>query len=166
MESVSYTHLKKVLMAEEAERKKAIWDALEVGSVVKGVVRRLADFGAFVDIGGVDGLVHVTDLSWGRVQHPSDVVKVGDEIDVKILNVDPARERISLSYKQTRPRPWTVAGEKYPDVYKRQARSSRMGMGRSNRGSVTPEPLPEIPAAAAGRACMRGASNRPSSCGA
>ena len=105
---------KKVLLAEEAERKKAIWDALEVGSVVKGVVRRLADFGAFVDIGGVDGLVHVTDLSWGRVQHPSDVVKVGDEIDVKILNVDPARERISLSYKQTRPRPWTVAGEKYP----------------------------------------------------
>ena len=61
---------KKVLLAEEAERKKAIWDALEVGSVVKGVVRRLADFGAFVDIGGVDGLVHVTDLSWGRVQHP------------------------------------------------------------------------------------------------
>lgn len=105
---------KKVLMAEEAEKKKAIWDALEVGSVVKGIVRRLADFGAFVDIGGVDGLVHVTDLSWGRVQHPSDVVKVGDEIDVKILNVDPARERISLSYKQTRPRPWTVAGEKYP----------------------------------------------------
>ena len=105
---------KKVLIAEEAERKKAIWDALEVGSVVKGIVRRLADFGAFVDIGGVDGLVHVTDLSWGRVQHPSDVVKVGEEIDVKILNVDPARERISLSYKQTRPRPWTVAGEKYP----------------------------------------------------
>ena len=67
-----------------------------------------------MDIGGVDGLVHVTDLSWGRVQHPSDVVKVGDEIDVKILNVDPARERISLSYKATRPRPWTVAGEKYP----------------------------------------------------
>ena len=105
---------KKVLIAEEAEKKKAIWDALEVGSVVKGIVRRLADFGAFVDIGGVDGLVHVTDLSWGRVQHPSDVVKVGDEIDVKILNVDPARERISLSYKATRPRPWTVAGEKYP----------------------------------------------------
>ncbi len=105
---------KAVLIAEEAERKKAIWDALEVGSVVKGIVRRLADFGAFVDIGGVDGLVHVTDLSWGRVQHPSEVVKVGDEIDVKILNVDPERERISLSYKQTRPRPWTVAGEKYP----------------------------------------------------
>ena len=105
---------KAVLMAEEAEKKKKIWENLQVGSVVKGTVRRLADFGAFVDIGGVDGLVHVTDLSWGRVKHPSDVVSVGQEIDVKILNVDPERERISLSYKQTQPRPWTVAGEKYP----------------------------------------------------
>ncbi len=105
---------KAVLIAEEAEKKKKIWDTLEVGSVVKGTVRRLADFGAFVDIGGVDGLVHVTDLSWGRVKHPSDVVSVGQQIDVKILNVDPERERISLSYKQTQPRPWTVAAEKYP----------------------------------------------------
>ena len=105
---------KAVLMAEEAEKKKAIWQNLEVGTIVKGTVRRLADFGAFVDIGGVDGLVHVTDLSWGRVRHPSDVVSVGDEIDVKIMNVDQERERISLSLKQTKPRPWTVAGEKYP----------------------------------------------------
>ena len=105
---------KAVLMVEEAEKKKKIWESLEVGSIVKGVVRRLADFGAFVDIGGVDGLVHVTDLSWGRVKHPSDVVSVGQEIDVKILNVDPERERISLSYKQTQPKPWTVADQKYP----------------------------------------------------
>ena len=105
---------KAVLMAEEAEKKKKIWESLEVGSVVKGIVRRLADFGACVDIGGVDGLVHVTDLSWGRVKHPSEVVSVGQEIDVKIKNIDPERERISLSYKETQPRPWTVAGEKYP----------------------------------------------------
>ncbi len=105
---------KAVLLAEEAERKKAIWATLEVGSIVKGIVRRLTDFGAFVDIGGVDGLVHVTDLSWGRVRHPSDVVSVGQEIDVKILNLDPEKERISLSYKQTQPRPWDVAAEKYP----------------------------------------------------
>jgi len=105
---------KAVLMVEETEKKKAIWSNLEVGSVVKGTVRRLADFGAFVDIGGVDGLVHVTDLSWGRVKHPSDVIAVGQEIEVKILNVDPEKERISLSYKQTQPKPWTVAGEKYP----------------------------------------------------
>lgn len=105
---------KQVLMVEEAEKKQKIWDSLEVGSIVKGVVRRLADFGAFVDIGGVDGLVHVTDLSWGRVKHPSDVVSVGQEIDVKILNVDKERERISLSHKQTQPKPWDVADEKYP----------------------------------------------------
>lgn len=105
---------KAVLLVEEAARKKELWNNFEAGTVVKGTVRRLADFGAFVDIGGVDGLVHVTDLSWGRVKHPSDVVAVGQEIEVKILNVDPERERISLSYKQTQPRPWTVAGEKYP----------------------------------------------------
>ena len=105
---------KAVLMVEEAEKKKKIWESLEVGSIVKGTVRRLADFGAFVDIGGVDGLVHVTDLSWGRVKHPSDVVSVGQEINVKILNVDPERERISLSYKQTQPKPWSVADQKYP----------------------------------------------------
>lgn len=105
---------KAVLAVEAAEKKKAIWENLEAGSVVKGTVRRLTDFGAFVDIGGVDGLVHVTELSWGRVRHPSDVVTVGQEIDVKISSVDPERERISLSYKATQPRPWTVAGEKYP----------------------------------------------------
>ena len=105
---------KQVLVVEEAARKKELWNTFEANPVVKGTVRRLADFGAFVDIGGIDGLVHVTDLSWGRVKHPSDVVAVGQEIEVKILNVDPERERISLSYKQTQPRPWTVAGEKYP----------------------------------------------------
>ena len=105
---------KAVLIVEEAEKKKELWGSFEAGAVVKGIVRRLADFGAFVDIGGVDGLVHVTDLSRGRVKHPSDVVAVGQEIEVKILNVDADRERISLSYKQTQPRPWTVAGEKYP----------------------------------------------------
>lgn len=105
---------KAVLQAEEAEKKKEIWATLNAGDVVKGVVRRLTDFGAFVDIGGVDGLVHVTDLSWGRVRHPSDVVSVNQTIDVKILSLDPAKERISLSYKQTQPRPWEVAAEKYP----------------------------------------------------
>ena len=105
---------KAVLVEEEQAKKQEIWGKLEPGSIVKGTVRRLTDFGAFVDIGGVDGLVHVTDLSWGRVRHPSDVVSVGEEIDVKIQNVDMERERISLSYKATRPRPWTVAADKYP----------------------------------------------------
>jgi 4-hydroxy-3-methylbut-2-enyl diphosphate reductase len=105
---------KAVLQSEEAEKKKEIWSTLNVGDVVKGVVRRLTDFGAFVDIGGVDGLVHVTDLSWGRVRHPSDVVSVNQTVEVKILSLDPAKERISLSYKQTQPRPWEVAADKYP----------------------------------------------------
>ena len=105
---------KAVMAEEEAARKKAAWETLEVGSIVKGTVRRITDFGAFVDVGGVDGLVHVTDLSWGRVKHPSEVVKPGDVINVKIQSVDPEKERVSLSYKQTMPRPWTVANEKYP----------------------------------------------------
>ncbi len=105
---------KAVLVEEEKARKHEIWEKLVPGTVVEGTVRRIADFGAFVDIGGVDGLVHVTDLSWGRVKHPSDVVKVGEVIEVKIMNVDPEKERVSLSYKQTRPRPWTVAADKYP----------------------------------------------------
>ena len=81
---------------------------------VSGVVRRLTDFGAFVDIGGVDGLIHVTELAWGRVKHPSDVLKIGDEIEVLILAVDPEKERVSLSYKQLQPKPWTTAAERYP----------------------------------------------------
>ncbi len=104
---------KAVLQAAEDEKKKAVWSTLEEGTVVKGIVRRLTNFGAFVDIGGVDGLVHVTDLSWKRVGHPSEVVSVNQEIDVKILKLDQERDRISLSYKATQPKPWDIAGEKY-----------------------------------------------------
>lgn len=104
---------KAFLIAEEAKKKSEIWDKLEQGTVVNGIVRRLTDFGAFVDIGGVDGLVHVTDLSWGRVKHPSDVVSINQEIPVKIQSLDRERERISLSYKATQPKPWDVAGDKY-----------------------------------------------------
>ncbi len=104
---------KAVRQAEEAEKKKAIWETLHEGDIVHGIVRRLTSFGAFVDIGGVDGLVHVTDLSWARVGHPSEVVSVNQPIDVKILKLDPERDRISLSYKATLPKPWDVAGEKY-----------------------------------------------------
>jgi len=104
---------KAVLQAEESLKKKAVWDTLQEGEIVHGIVRRLTNFGAFVDIGGVDGLVHVTDLSWARVGHPSEVVSVNQPIDVKILKLDPERDRISLSYKATMPKPWDVAGEKY-----------------------------------------------------
>ena len=100
-----------------AEQRKAaqekIWSEIEVGKQYHGTVKSLTSYGAFVDIGGVDGLVHVTDLSWGRVKHPSDVVSIGQEIPVKIQSMDRERERISLSYKHTQPKPWDVAGEKY-----------------------------------------------------
>ena len=105
---------KQVLIAEAAAEKHAKWEALVVGSKVNGIVRRIADFGAFVDIGGIDGLVHVTDAAWGRVKHPSDVFSIGQEIEVLILNVDVEKERVSLGYKQLQPKPWTLAAEKYP----------------------------------------------------
>lgn len=105
---------KQAALDEQAAAKKEKWSTLVVGSKVHGVVRRIADFGAFVDIGGLDGLVHVTDAAWGRVKHPSDVLKVGQEIEVLILNVDAEKGRISLGYKQLQPKPWTMAAEKYP----------------------------------------------------
>lgn len=105
---------KQVLLAEAAAERRKKWESLVVGEKVTGVVRRIADFGAFVDIGGIDGLVHVTDAAWGRVKHPSDVFSIGQEIEVLILNVDVEKERVSLGYKQLQPKPWTLAGEKYP----------------------------------------------------
>ena len=107
---------RKAVMAEEAAaKKKEAWEKLEEGIVIHGIVRRLTDFGAFVDVGGVDGLIHITDLSWGRIKHPSEVVKPNQEIDVKVLSLDRERERIQLGYKQLQPRPWDNAQEKYPE---------------------------------------------------
>ena len=105
---------KQVLLDEAAAEKAAKWDALVVGEKVHGVVRRITDFGAFVDIGGIDGLVHVTDCAWGRVKHPSDALSIGQEVEVLILGVDKEKERVSLGYKQLQPKPWTKAAEKYP----------------------------------------------------
>ena len=107
---------RKAVMAEESAAKKAAaWENLEEGIVIHGIVRRLTDFGAFVDVGGVDGLIHITDLSWGRIKHPSEVVKPNQEVDVKILSLDKERERIQLGYKQLQARPWDNATEKYPE---------------------------------------------------
>lgn len=105
---------KAVLVEEQKAAKKQKWNELVVGSKVKGIVRRITDFGAFVDIDGIDGLVHVTDVGWGRVKHTSDVLSIGQEIEVLILNVDAEKERVSLGYKQLQPKPWTLAAEKYP----------------------------------------------------
>jgi small subunit ribosomal protein S1 len=98
-----------VLEEEQNQQKQGIYDQLQVGSVIEGTVQRLTDFGAFVDVGGVDGLVHVSEMSWQRVEKPSDVVKEGDKVTVKILKIDKEHERISLSMKEAGPSPWAQA---------------------------------------------------------
>ncbi|MBR3295296.1 MAG: bifunctional 4-hydroxy-3-methylbut-2-enyl diphosphate reductase/30S ribosomal protein S1 [Clostridia bacterium] len=104
---------KEALQQQIDDQQKAIFESLEKGSVVAGVVKRITDFGAFVDVGGVDGLLHVRDMSWIRGTQPKDILKEGQEIEVKILNVDPEKKKISLGYKQLQPKPWDLAGEKY-----------------------------------------------------
>lgn len=104
---------KAALEEQEVARKDATWARLEEGQIIEGTVQRLTDFGAFVDVGGVDGLVHVSEISWGRVNHPGDVLAEGDKVKVKILGLDREKERISLSIKQAQPDPWTVVAEQY-----------------------------------------------------
>jgi len=103
------------LIEEERESKKAhlLADLVE-GQVRKGIVKNIADFGVFVDLGGIDGLLHITDMSWGRINHPSELIKLDDEVEVKILKIDRERERIALGMKQKSPSPWENITEKYP----------------------------------------------------
>jgi small subunit ribosomal protein S1 len=103
---------KAVVEAEKAEKKKEILADLYEGQVIKGQVARLTDFGAFIDLGGIDGLVHVSEISHSHVAKPSDVLSVGDEVEVQVLSVDPEKERISLSIKANLPGPWTDIEEK------------------------------------------------------
>ena len=105
---------KVVLEAERAEEKKDTLKKLVAGNILKGVVKNITDYGAFVDLGGIDGLLHITDMSWGRISHPTEILDIGDEIDVAVLNFDPERERVSLGYKQRMPDPWVGVSEKYP----------------------------------------------------
>jgi small subunit ribosomal protein S1 len=102
-----------VLEEEERQARRKAFEELKEGAVVSGTVRTLTDFGAFVDIGGMDGLLHVADMSWGRVAKPSDVLTAGQSIEVKILKVDPASRRIALGLKQLGPDPWSQAEEKF-----------------------------------------------------
>lgn len=106
---------RRALLEEEREAKRAKTLAtIHEGKVVSGIVKNLTEYGVFVDLGGVDGLLHITDISWGRVKHPSELFSVGDEINVKILNLDLERERVSLGMKQLSEDPWASASEKYP----------------------------------------------------
>jgi small subunit ribosomal protein S1 len=104
-----------VLEQEREEKKRALISELEKGQVRTGVVKNITDFGAFVDLGGIDGLLHITDLSWGRVSHPSEVVTIGQEIEVKVLDFEEQRERISLGLKQLQSYPWDNVDERYPE---------------------------------------------------
>ncbi len=112
-ENVVVSH--KILVEEElAGQRKAILESLEKGQILEGHVKAITDFGVFVDLGGVDGLVHITDLSWGRVGHPSEVVKLDQTINVVVLDYDAERKRISLGYKQLLPHPWENVDLRYP----------------------------------------------------
>jgi small subunit ribosomal protein S1 len=106
---------RRVLLEEEREKKRAeTLASIHEGKVVPGIVKNLTEYGVFVDLGGVDGLLHITDISWGRVKHPSELFTVGDEINVKILSLDLERERVSLGMKQLTEDPWATAIDKYP----------------------------------------------------
>ena len=104
---------KTVLVEEKRKAVAEIWSNLNVGDVVEGKVMRFTDYGAFVDIGGVDGLLHISEISWGKLKHPEEVLKIGDIINVKILSLNEEKGKISLGLKQTQPEPWSLVGEKY-----------------------------------------------------
>ena len=99
---------------ERAERKKQLMETLEVGQIRRGVVKNIADFGAFVDLGGIDGLLHITDMSWARIGHPSEMVQIDQEIEVQVLHIDRDREKIALGMKQRTASPWAKVADKYP----------------------------------------------------
>jgi small subunit ribosomal protein S1 len=103
-----------VLERERASLKEQTLKVLEEGVILEGTVKNITDYGAFIDLGGIDGLLHITDMAWGRLQHPSEVVKVGDKVKVVVLKYDPERERVSLGMKQIMPDPWTKVAEAYP----------------------------------------------------
>ena len=106
---------RRVLLEEDrAVKRERLKTELAVGQVRKGVVKNITDFGAFIDLGGMDGLLHITDMSWGRVGHPTEVVSIGQELDVKVLDIDWERERLSLGLKQLQEYPWRDVAERYP----------------------------------------------------
>ncbi len=109
---VVFSH--KAYLSEERQKKvQEIWDSLHVGDVVDGTVMRFTEYGAFVDIGGIDGLLHISEISWGKLKHPQEALKIGEKVQVKILSMNNEKGKISLGLKQNRPEPWTVIDEKY-----------------------------------------------------
>ena len=105
---------RKLIEEERNKQKREFLDSVEIGQVVKGEVKNIADFGAFIDLGGIDGLLHITDMSWGRISHPSEMLAIGDDVEVKILDIDAVKDKVSLGLKQKSENPWTSVEEKYP----------------------------------------------------
>ena len=104
-----------LLEREREELKKKTLEKLKEGAIIEGIVKNITEYGAFVDLGGIDGLLHITDMSWGRVSHPSELFQIGDEIQVKVLKFNADSERVSLGYKQLTPDPWEGADHRYPE---------------------------------------------------
>jgi len=106
---------RRVILEEERKyTKESTLDKLEEGSMVEGIVKNITEYGAFIDLGGIDGLLHITDMSWGRVNHPSEMFSIGDQVNVMVLKFDKETERVSLGAKQATPDPWSIVDEKYP----------------------------------------------------
>ena len=105
---------RKLIEEERNKLKREFLSNVEVGQVVAGVVKNIADFGAFIDLGGIDGLLHITDMSWGRISHPSEMLAIGDETEVKILDIDEVKDKVSLGLKQKTENPWANVEERYP----------------------------------------------------
>ena len=104
-----------VVESEYSAEREALLESLQEGMEIKGVIKNLTDYGAFVDLGGIDGLLHITDMAWKRVKHPSEVVEIGDEVSVKVLKFDRERSRVSLGLKQMGDDPWVALARRYPE---------------------------------------------------
>ncbi|GAB3287666.1 30S ribosomal protein S1 [Parahaliea aestuarii] len=115
-----------VMEAANSEEREALLEALQEGMTIKGIVKNLTDYGAFVDLGGVDGLLHITDMAWKRIKHPSEIVEVGQEIDVKVLKFDRERNRVSLGLKQLGEDPWVEITGRYPEGSRVKARVTNL----------------------------------------
>jgi len=105
---------RRLIEERREEQKKKLLAEIKIGELRKGVVKNITDFGAFIDLGGIDGLLHITDMSWGRISHPSEMLKIDEEVEVMVLNVDREKEKISLGLKQKTPSPWEGIEQKYP----------------------------------------------------
>ncbi len=105
---------REIIEQERAEKRSRFLETVKLGDTVKGVVKNLTDFGAFIDLDGMDGLLHITDMTWGRLTHPSELLKIGQEIDVVVLDINKEKERVSLGLKQTQRNPWDKIEERFP----------------------------------------------------